>query len=238
MLTIGQTQPINSTKDSSIEGLTPKIYQKTADNVTTVLSSDFVFKECKYQSRLPLHGEIKNFYWIEVEINNETFSSKKQLMKEPVEIKSIEPTDSTTRVVFRDPPNEANFYLVEFVFNPNTADPSVRTEMSNDVLFEGNEEAFIEILEGVHGDYDVRLGQLSANDYLFYTKFNKQVEENQGYEQDSDESGDPSQLFAVPPANLSGNISNLNTNKPILGNFTVLSIDHRQIRLNEQVKAN
>lgn len=104
--------------------------------------------------------------------------------------------------------------------------------MSNDILFDGNENAFIETEDTAdfNGEkkYGVTLTHLNFDTYQFYQNITFQNQSNEG--SGDDESGDPGRLFESPPTNLTGNIVNTSTNRLILGNFGVISISEEFIK--------
>lgn len=228
---VGQTQPINSTLDSALEDVSLSVYQKTPAGETTLLTSDFSFVDGVHLSQASFQAETGNYYWIEANIKGEQYVSTPEQLKEIVEITRIEESQDYFQIVFSDPPNVSNYYITSVILNREKTDFLDFDNISNDLFFDGNENAMIEIIYS-NLEFEVELAQISAESHQFYLKLLSQQFENQ-LNDDLSIGFDPSELFKVPPANLNGNIYEAETNKQVLGNFAVLSISRASIELED-----
>lgn len=230
---VGQTQPINSHLDSALENVSLSVYQKTPSGETTRVTSDFTFVEGTYLSQTSFQAEIGNYYWIEAIIEGKPYASNPEQLKEPVEITRLEETQDGFQIVFSDPPSILNYYLTTVILNQQKTNFLDFDSITNDLLFDGNEDATIEIFNS-NLEFEVELAQISAESHEFYYKLINQQFENQ-LKDDLSIGFNPTELFKVPPANLKGNIYAVDTNKQILGNFAVLSISRASVRLEEEI---
>lgn len=184
-----------------------------------------------YQSQSSIPTEIGTKYWIEVEIPGEkgVFISEPVEMLAPVPIQEIERINGATRIVFQDPLSigtevDQNLYLAIFRYLENDDEVDTEYVPSTDRLFDGNEQAFIENFSIYGNGIDVDLYHLDPGTYNYFLRYNTQLNENEGID---DQSGDPGFLFRNPPVQLTGNIYNSVSQDAVLGNFGVVAISSR-----------
>lgn len=228
---IQQSVPLNSSATSQpVNDASILLYTKTPSGTTELLTDDFTVSQGTYTSTTIINTNIGNYYWIEVVLSNGTqFRSAEELLKPVVPINELEITnEDILEITFNDPADDINFYKFTVDLFNNGVHVSNNASESNDVVFNGNDNATVEIDlfrgfddedEDIFIEYDeirVTLCNINFGSYQFYLNQSLQIESN-----DSESSGDPSQLFATPPVNLLGNISN---NTTALGNFTVNAI--------------
>lgn len=223
---IGKTVPLNSTSSNPVNNATISLFTKDKNNNTSLVTDDFSVTNGTYESSQKITPTIGNYYWIEVKVDNITYKSSQETLRTPISITNIEVVNDQLRAVFSDPQNETNHYLASFSFYDEFDNfLSEENELSNDILFDGNVKAFIEIFDMFDFEADVQrravLTHLNYETYQFYLNISAQEESNEGVD---DEGGDPGRLFASPPVNLTGNITNTSTNQFVLGNFGVMSI--------------
>ncbi len=149
-----------------------------------------------------------------------TFKSNKERLLQPIALSRVSYEDDTLQAHFEDPENSTNFYHLEIASVDNLHNSFLNNfQLGNDVLFNGNKNAFIESETFINSATAVRLSNVNFETYRFLLNISRQNEDNK----DEDESDDSGQLFASPPENLIGNIQNTVTNKKALGNFGVIS---------------
>ncbi len=228
VITIQESVPVGSvaTRPKPVKNAKITLYTKSPSGTVAVVSNDFIEQEENYISSQIIAPVIGNFYWIEVALEDgTTFKSIEEKLKNPIPITEITKVNGFTRASFKDPVNENNFYKLEVI---STGDGySYRdTQLSNDLLFNGNDDAFIEVESFSGNAITAALLNFNYNTYQFYLNIAAQEEAIQGYN-DEDSAGDPSPLFAPPPVHLTGNISNTVTGRKALGNFGVTSISRK-----------
>ncbi|PHS07547.1 MAG: hypothetical protein COA88_08470 [Kordia sp.] len=234
VINIQQSVPLNSTATHNpINNAMVQLYTKNNMGTTSLVTDSFSITNGVYTSTSSINTVIGHFYWIEIILADGTvFNSKEELLKPIVPIISIEPSasaDDIATINFNDPANDTNYYKfnIELYFNGQFV--SNNSSLSNDVVFNGNSEASVDIDLFKYQDEDeedefdfeydevrVSFSNINFSSYQFYLNQSLQIEAFEG-----DESGDPSQLFASPPINLLGNITNISANSIALGNFTV-----------------
>ena len=88
-----------------------------------------------------------------------------------VPIDQINLNNTYPRVQFSDPDNERNFYALEVSFFNNEQFIYQDIMLSTDVLFNGNSNAFLELLSSTSGNrLSASLFNLDINSYKFYSK--------------------------------------------------------------------
>ncbi|MEM6684155.1 MAG: hypothetical protein AAF617_00055 [Bacteroidota bacterium] len=229
VLDIQNTVPVNAVENfETINDASVAIFTKDAAGNTNIVVNDFMVNDGIYTSTNEVTPTIGEMYWVEVTLLDGTLlKSEEEMLKPVVPIESIEiSTDSIVDIKFSDPANDRNFYRFGVDLFANGQLISSTFSESNDVVFDGNENASlgIELYENNENatPYDtirVYLQNINSSSFQFYINQSAQTEAND----DDESSGDPSRLFATPPVNLVGNIQNTTTNKLALGNFTVLS---------------
>ena len=236
-ITIQQSVPVNSNSTSQpVANATVMLYTKTTGGAAQLVTSTFNYNQGKYTSAQPINTQIGNDYWIEVTLPNGTiFKSIPERLQPVVQINSIDITDEEAVIVkFSDPANSTDFYVFtsEALFNGTVV--ARDNSPTNDVVFDGNANAEVEVDPFYNEDEEteenptmtdeirVTIKRINFESFQFYLNQTAQMESNE-----SEGSGDPSMLFATPPVNLTGNITDIQTNKRILGNFTVQSIHQR-----------
>ena len=174
-----------------------------------------------------IETEEGGIYWVELELSNGlSYVSRQEKMPTTVEVSDIAYVRNELRAIFQDEKDEPNYYLAEFNIYGRDQTYFIRglKVVSNDVLIDGNEKAYI-------GDYitisddsfyvELNMQSLSNSSYLFYRNFLEQEDLNEGFD---DEEGDPGWLFSKPPLNLYGNITEKESGKKVLGQFVISSI--------------
>ncbi len=228
-ITISKTVPLNSGSgdilplSNSVSNAEISLYTKDTNGNTSLVTDDFMYLELQdeYMSSQVIIPVIGNYYWIEVLVDDILYKSAEELLKTPIPIDNTLDVNNNTRIEFADPSDETNLYLARLVLYNNQNDLIFEEfAISNDVLFNGNENAFIDIFQPFDNNAITNLAQLNYGTYQFYRNLITQQDSNQGGD---DESGSPGRLFDLPPANITGNILNTSTNRYALGNFGVIS---------------
>ncbi len=227
---IRKTFPLNSTPSDPVNNATISLFTKDKNKNTYLITDDFSVTDGTYESLQKITPTIGNFYWIEVKVDDVTYQSSQELLRAPIDITNMEIVNNQLRAIFSDPLGETNHYFVNFSFYDPFDDFFLgeETEVSSDVLFDGNANAFIETFDYFGSNIQKRatLTHLNFETFQFYLNVIAQEESNQGYD---DEGLDPGRLFASPPTNLTGNILNTTTNQFALGYFGVVSISDEYI---------
>jgi len=226
-ISVQESVPVNNTTPVFINNASISLYSKEKEGIPTLITNEFYVENGNYTSKKNINTIIGNYYWIEVELSNGTIfkSVEEELLKTVVPINSIIVENSMTRISFSDPGDDTNFYRLITLFYQNEQIEEVSVELSNDVLFNGNPNAFIETISLQNDRIEAVLANLNYDTYQYYLNLQKQEMDIEGFD-DQETNGDPSQLFASPPVNLEGNILNTKTKRKSLGNFSVISIDH------------
>jgi len=233
-ISIQQSVPLNSSATHQpVNNALIHLHTKSNTGITSLETDDFSVSDGIYTSTSTINTIVGNYYWIEVILADGTiFKSKEEILKPVVPILSIEQSpiaDDILVINFSDPANDTNYYKFNVGLYFNSQLVSSNSSQSNDVVFDGNQNASVELDLFKYQDEDeedefdiefdevrVSLNNINFSSYQFYLNQSLQIEATEG-----DESGDPSQLFASPPVNLLGNITNTSTNNIALGNFTV-----------------
>lgn len=220
VITVQESVPVDAIQPSFINDANISLFTKDPNGNILLVTNEFEVTNGTYTSFESINSIIGNYYWIEVELSNGSSykSAEEELLKAPVPINNISSENNATRVSFSDPVEDTNFYRLATIFHDNNQD-HVIYELSNDVLFNGNDDAFIETETLYNGDVNAALANINYNTYQYYIN----LQEQQFATEDEEDSG-PGQLFASPPISLTGNILNTSTNEKALGNFGVLSI--------------
>jgi len=145
-----------------------------------------------------------------------------------VEVSDIVHVNNELRAIFKDEKDKSNYYLAEFNIYESDGSYFVKElkVVSNDILFDGNEKAYIgeyTTLKLREAEYYVELNlhSLINSSYIFYRNLLEQEVLNDGF---GEEEGSPGWLFSKPPLNLYGNITENESGKKVLGQFVVTSI--------------
>lgn len=227
-ITIQRTVPVNNTTLDPINDASVFLYTEDSDGTVRLVTNDFQVSEGVYLSTDAVIGLIGNKYWIEVILaDGTTYESVHEPLKEPVQIKTISKVNGYPRVIFSDPGNETNFYQVHFSFYNNGSLISEVFELSNDILFNGNENAFIETLTSGGDILTVSLLNLNFHTYEYYVAAHEQYENQVDF--GDPETTEPFLIFSKPPINLIGNIRNTTTDRKALGFFGVFSFSYQEI---------
>ncbi len=231
VITIQETVPLRSdTTFSAINDAAVTVYEKDKLGNTQILTNTFTVNNGRYTSATSIATAIGNRYWIEVVFSNgTTIKSEEEELQPLVSILDVNIEDEeVVKIRFSDPQNSTNFYKYTLNLWNEGALVHTRSAESNDVLFDGNANAFVELYrlnddddEGevvVHDTVEVLLCNSNSSSYQFYLR--------QGAEEEIIQNEDSAidQFFATPPANLFGNIKNVITGKKVLGNFSVNAI--------------
>jgi len=235
VINIQQSVPLNSTATHlSVNDATVMVYTKNTSGVTSLVSDSFDVSNGTYTSNSPITTQIGNKYWIEVALSNGTlFKSEEEILKPVITINDVSlNNEDVLSITFSDPENDINFYKFDVKLYNNGMLVSTNQYQSNDVVFNGNDEASVEIdlfketdedtddeiSQIVFDEITITLYNINLSSYQFYLNQSQQLEANL-----ASDSGGPDQLFATPPVSLLGNITNIGTNKIELGNFTIQS---------------
>ncbi|MBL6647255.1 MAG: DUF4249 family protein [Flavobacteriaceae bacterium] len=231
---IVETTALNNNDRAPVNDIELSLHTRYPDGSTTLITDQFEVENGNYTSISTVAPLTNNRYWIEaISSDNTQYISSEEPIFPTVEIKDLRIVNGALRVIFSDPPNTRNQYAVYISYylkNVHIENEIVFLEeqltTSTDVLFNGNSEAFIEFSRQTGNYAEVQLINLNTASYRFLNNIQSQLEENEGFE---DESGDPGQLFRNPPIQLYGNIYNKQTKRPILGNFNIISSSYASI---------
>ncbi|WP_108809257.1 DUF4249 family protein [Aquimarina spinulae] len=227
-ITIQKTVPVNTTTLDPINDASVFLYTEDPDGTVRLVTDDFRVSEGVYLSTDAVIGLIGNKYWIEVTLaDGTTYESVHEPLKEPVQIKTISKVNGYPRVIFSDPGNETNFYQVHFTFYSNGNLISEVFELSNDVLFNGNENAYIETFTSGGDILGVSLSNLNFHTYEYYVAAHEQYDNQVDF--GDPETTEPFLVFSKPPINLVGNIRNITTDRKALGFFGVFSFSYQEV---------
>lgn len=219
---ISQTVPLESQQSNPINDAEVSLFTKTPDGETSLVLDSFNVTEGYYQSTVQIAPVTGNYYWIEVRLKDgSVYKSSEEELYEIVPIESYDFNDNTIKLGISDPESETNFYLSDVTFYNNSEFVFNTFTVTSDALFNGNEDAFIEINDVyAFGDYfNIEVSNMSYNTFKFYQKVLIQLDVNSI----GDDAGSAG-LFATPPVNLKGNIVNTSNNKSAIGNFGVLAV--------------
>lgn len=199
------------------------LFTKDPNENEELITSSFDVIEGVYKSAEMVTSIEGNTYWVEIMLSDGTiFVSEEEILKPAIVINDVKNEFYINRVIFSDPVDDTNFYLINFHFfydNGELFDKS--SNLTNDVLFNGNNNAIFDRNDGMYNEAPeirVYISNLNFNTYQFYLNQFAQFE-NQITNEGPD-SG-PGQLFLPPPANLTGNIINITNNTKALGFFGV-----------------
>lgn len=218
---IAQTVPVDSQQDNPINDAKISLFTKSTDGEVSLVLDSFTASAGYYQSTDQVTPVIGNYYWIEVTLADGTlYRSSEEKLNAIVPIDSYNFVDNTMKLGISDPDSESNFYFTSVSIYYNSSDVFNKFVVTSDALFNGNDEAFIEIEDvfNIGTPFDIELSNVSYNTFKFYEKLLIQTDANNI----GDDSG-PDGLFATPPVNLKGNILNTSNNKTAIGNFGVLA---------------
>ncbi len=212
-----------------VEDANIRLWTKNSAGEDEIITDSFDYEKVDnaYYPTNSIETEEGGIYWVELELSNGlSYVSRQEEMPTTVEVSDIAYVRSELRAIFQDEKDEPNYYLAEFNIYGRDQTYFIRglKVVSNDVLIDGNEKAYI-------GDYitisddsfyvELNMQSLSNSSYLFYRNFLEQEDLNEGFD---DEEGDPGWLFSKPPLNLYGNITEKESGKKVLGQFVISSI--------------
>jgi hypothetical protein len=226
-ITIQESVPVENTSNipKPVSNASVALYTKNSSGTTSLVTDNFIESNEYYISVPLITPIIGNSYWIEVTLQDGTlFKSVEEKLKNIISIDAVTKVDGFTRVHFKDPGEDRNFYKLDVVSSGNGTSSWIY-ELSNDILFNGNDNAFIEVESLLGNEIEATLLNFNYETYQFY--LNIVAQEDAQSDGGEGESGDPSQLFASPPVHLTGNILNTTTNRKALGNFGVVSVSRR-----------
>jgi len=219
-ITIQESVPVENTSKipKPVNNAKITLFTENSTGNEIIVTTEFVENNGEYASSQIISPIIGNLYWIQVELENKTiFKSEKEQLKPLVQINNISIVNGFVRATFNDPANDRNFYRLN-LFTSDNGDETSTYLLSNDILFDGNSDAFLEEDIGLSGNSArATLMNFNYNTFQFYLNITAQEDAQ------SDDEG-PFQLFAPPPVYLTGNILNTVTKKRVLGNFGVISV--------------
>jgi hypothetical protein len=228
---ITKSVPVNSEETSEpINTAQVSLFSQVGNAPPNLVTDNFIINNGVYTSSEAIEGIVGTSYWIEVTLDDgSTFVSKKEKLKAVVPITTTTIEDyNLINIRFSDPENSNNFYLMESEFVQNNERYHKTFAVSNDVLFNGNTNASLDLevfstpqipTEALK----VTLSNINFSSYQFHLNRVKQKQDNEN-NSGVDNEGTPGPLFATPPVNLFGNMTNSTNGKRILGNFTVDAI--------------
>jgi len=227
-VSIKKSVPVNSVeKTLTVNNASVSLFSSQEGSDPVLVTDDFINNDGVYISRQQILGIIGRSYWIEIVLDNgNIIVSTKEQMRNVVPIKRLEYLSFfEVEVAFSDPENERNYYLLESEFFSNGELFYKSFVVSDDVIFNGNDEVKLklDIFYKPNGDTEmlnVLLSNINYSSYQFHLNRSKQKENNENNVPNEEYNGDPGPLFANPPVSLFGNIKSKNGNK-VLGNFTV-----------------
>lgn len=219
---ISKTVPVDSHQNNPINDANVLLFTKSPDGVVSVVLEDFIVEDGYYDSIEQITPVIGHKYWIEVTLVDGTlYKSSEEKLNAIVPIESYGFIDNILKLGILDPESESNFYLTEVTFYNNSESEFNQFTVTSDALFNGNKNAFFEIIDvfDIGTSYDIKLSSVSYSTFKFYQKLLIQIDansigENIGFDG----------LFATSPLNLKGNIVNTSNNKTAIGNFGVLAV--------------
>lgn len=203
------------------------LFTKDPNGNEELITSSFDVIEGVYKSAEMVTSIVGNTYWVEIMLSDgTTFVSEEEILKPAIVINDVKLTNEFNRVFFSDPVDDTNFYLINYHFYSFFGEPEPDfkiNELTNDVLFNGNNNAIFDSTGFIYtnpSEIRVYISNLNFNTYQFY--FNQFAQfENQITNGGPEEPSGPIQLFLPPPANLTGNIINVTNNTKALGFFGV-----------------
>ena len=243
-LNIQQSVPLNSSATSEmVNNATISVFERAVGSEAVLLTNNFVANNGNYTSLQPINVVVGNAYWIAVELEDGTsFVSAEETLKEVVAINALTiKTDDILEIGFQDPANDRNFYSYTVELLEDNTVVSTNFSSSNDVIFDGNNNASVqidlfrevgdeeEVIYPYYNNIRASLNNINFSSYQFYLNQSLQNDANQS------EGGGPDQLFATPPINLIGNLKNTTTNNLALGNFVVNAVSIESIIVNNTV---
>lgn len=198
---------VNSVNDAQVF-----LYSKDQDLNTTLLSDSFDIDEGVYTTSNKITPVIGNSYWIEVILEDGTIlKSDEEIMKSIIQIKEVKRENNSIVILYDDPVEEDNFYIYHFDFLENNDVLTNRFMiLINDSTFNGKENAEISIVDDYIKEgttFKMSISNVSYTTYQYYSN----LLSNQGEDE----------ISLSTPANIIGNITNTNTNRRGLGNFSV-----------------
>ena len=215
--------------NTGVDDANIRLWTKNSDGEDEIITDSFDYEKVDnaYYPTSSVETKEGGIYWVELELSNGlSYVSRQEKMPTTVEVSDIAYVRNELRAIFQDEKDEPNYYLAEFNIYGRDQTYFIRglKVVSNDVLIDGNEKAYI-------GDYitisddsfyvELNMQSLSNSSYLFYRNFLEQEDLNEGFD---DEEGDPGWLFSKPPLNLYGNITEKESGKKVLGQFVISSI--------------
>ncbi|MEE9363446.1 MAG: hypothetical protein V3U92_12690 [Cellulophaga sp.] len=222
---IQQTVAVTELELNPINDASVTLYTKDPSGIESILSNSFTINNGEYTTTETVTAIIGHSYWIEVVLKDGTeFRSDQEILKPNIPVKKITMDSNFTRIIFNDPEQDINFYLLHYAFYENDNFIYDTWELTNDVLFNGNVNAYYEIADVGGDSVFASIQNLNFNTYQFYLNSFAQYENQIG---NSAEDTDPGQLFLPPPAHLHGNIRNITKDTKALGFFGVFSYEFK-----------
>lgn len=218
--------------NTGVDDANIRLWTKNSVGEDKIITDSFDYEKVDnaYYPTSSVETKEGGIYWVELELSNGlSYVSRQEKMPTTVEVSDIAYVRSELRAIFQDEKDEPNYYLAEFSVYYRDQSAFIRglKVVSNDILFDGNEKAYIgEYTTISESSYYVELNMqsLSNSSYLFYRNFLEQEDLNEGFD---DEEGDPGWLFSKPPINLYGNITEKESGKKVLGQFIISSISQK-----------
>jgi len=185
--TSNEPKPVNNAKIV--------LYTENSNGESSIVTGEFLKNTGVYQSISVISPTFGNYYWIEVELEDgTTYKSEKEQLKPLVYIDEVSKINGFIRASFKDPKDKRNFYKLEITTSENGIDSGAYM-LSNDILFDGNDDAFIEENIGLFkGTVHASLANFSYDTYQFYLNVVIQEDTQSGGD---GEGGGLSQLFAT-----------------------------------------
>lgn len=218
-------------KNTPVENANIRLWTKNSTGEDEIVTDNFDFDKLNntYAPKDVIKTKEGGIYWLELLLSDgKSYVSKQEEMPTSVEVSNIVYTNNQLRAIFKDEKDKPNYYLAEFNIY-ETEGSNFITDLkvvSNDILFDGNEKAYIGEyttlnLRKVKYYVELNLESLSNSSYIFYRNLIEQEGLNEGF---GEEEGSPQWLFSTPPLNLYGNITEKESGKKVLGQFIVSGI--------------
>ena len=228
-VSVFKSVPVNSDEKSlPVNNVSVAVFSQKGDDAPVLLTDNFTVENGIYTSAEAIAGLIGTSYWVEISLDDGSkLTSEKELMKEVVPISTVNYESLyQVKVTFPDPADERNYYLLESEFINKGKLYNRAFAVSDDVIFNGNANAAVEldIFYRPNGDEEllkVALSNINYSSYQFHLNRWKQKEDNENNSSDTDNNGSPGSMFSTPPVNLQGNMKSNMDDQKVLGNFTV-----------------
>lgn len=210
-LDIQKSIPADSTGFDPINNAQVYLYTKNGHE-PELITDDFTIENGKYTSAEILNSIEGNSYWAEIILEDGTIlKSEEEILKSPIGL-SITDFDDVIHINIEDPNDEENFYLIyteiyngdDLLFDTWSLIDDINDDSEMYLVFSNQEEGVT---------LKMNLYNINFNTFQFYYNTLPQLENELD-------------IFFPPLNNLYGNITNIETNKLVLGNFGIAGYSH------------